>query len=163
MEIDSFEVFIDKNKNRSSELIKLNRFQLDSLQNIVSGMRNTFMEECLSHALYRCTITCQDNDVHLIISGSNEEGRMKELYVICDLDAGDILTKGGISFSSNKKIYDCILNMILGIMKLPFTVGLIQFPFEGNFKEGVITDYKYELGTKFICIKDSMNFDFFRE
>lgn len=150
-------------RNCEGERVKLNKYNLGCLQRITDKLRKTLYDNCMSHSLYRCTMTARENMVQLQIKGADLKGNLVELIVACDLETKEIYTDK-IELENENVIADEIYNMILKIMEtIPFTVGLYQFPIEGKFETGWESDYTFEKGTKLLYIEDSKDFDYFNE
>lgn len=139
----------------------LSKFQLESIQRICDNFRKAIMDNCYSHALYRCTLTADEDMVYLNIKGSDIKGNIQDLQVGYDFNTKDIYTRK-VEFTNEEKVGREIYSMILKMMeKLPFTVGMLSIPLEGKFLEGSLMGYCYESGTKFIIIQDSLDYSFF--
>lgn len=141
----------------------LNKYQLESLQKICKGVRDSLADNCMSHALYRCNLSSNDNLILLLISGTDARGNMKELHVGLNLDTMEVYTLE-IELENRKLIGKEIYDMIVKLMKvIPYPIGMLDIPMEGKFEEGVELGYNKEEGTYLIVIKDSLNYSFFTE
>lgn len=145
------------------DIKKLTKPQLECLQSACKGVRDALVDNCMSHALYRCTISCTDNIVHLVITGSDANGNMKELQVGYNLETEEVYTLH-IELDNQKLIGKEIYNMIIKIIKtIPMEVGMIDMPIEGRFEEGYQTGYRFEENSVLFVIKDSLNNSFFTD
>lgn len=141
---------------------ELTKEQLKSLQDASNSFRKSLVDSCISHALYRCNLTCVDGIVYILISGSDENGNMKELQVGYNLESGEVATSK-IVLEGSLELGKSILNMLMTLSKLPRDIGMLDIPMEGKFEEGIITNYNKEEGTVLIIIKDSLDNSFFTE
>lgn len=142
---------------------KLTKGQLKCLQSICRDLREVLVDNCMSHALYRCNLSSNDNIIYLLISGTDINGNMKELQVGYNLDTEEVYTFR-IELDNKKLIGNEVYNLIVKIMKIiPFSVGMLDIPLEGRFEEGYITGYKKEKGTMLLIVEDSLNNSFFTE
>lgn len=156
--------FLKAIKNHGmGEKKNLIKSQLACLTRVCGSFRDTLVDGCLSHALYRCTLTCNEDIVFLDISGADDRGNVKALQVAYNLETSEVIT-GAIKFENDKLVGSEIYNMLVRLMELvPFTVGMLDIPLEGTFDEGIIMDYNKEADTKFILIKDSLDYSYFTE
>ena len=161
MESWNFDTFVDKfSKGTVSDL---NSYQLDLLKRLLYGFREIMINNCMSHNLYRCSLTGDEEyNVYLNIIGSDISGAVKKVQVTCNIKDMELYTRS-IQLDNKKEICKHIYKMVSAMSKLPVTIGLIDFPFEGDFKEGIITDYKLEKKSKFICIRDSLDFSYLND
>ena len=141
----------------------LNQSQLRCLQSVCKNFREVIVDNCMSHALYRCNISSKENLILIVIWGTNERGNMKELQVGLNLDTNEVYTYK-LELENKKLVGQEIYNMLVKLMDtIPFTVGMLDIPMEGRFEEGVISGYKKEKGTVLFAIKDSLENSFFTE
>lgn len=141
----------------------LNRSQLNSLQSVCKRFRESIVDNCMSHALYRCNISSQENLILIVIWGTDEKGNMKELQVGLNLDTNEVYTYK-LELDNKKLIGEEIYNMLVKIMEdLPFTVGMLDIPMEGTFEKGMISGYNREPGTVLFLVEDSLENSFFTE
>lgn len=142
---------------------KLSKSQLSCLQSVCKGFREALVENCMSHALYRCNLSSRENLIVLVISGTDVAGNMKELQVGYNLDTSEVYTFR-IEIDDRDLIGRELYNMIVKLMEtIPFSVGMLDIPLEGKFEEGVLTGYNGEEGTVLFVIKDSLENSFFTE
>jgi len=141
----------------------LNKNQLRCLNSVCKDFREIIVDNCMSHALYRCNLSSRDNIIYLVISGTDEKGNMKELQVGYNLDTEEVYTFR-IELDNKAQVGKAIYDMIVKLMEtIPFTVGMLDIPLEGRFEEGVISGYNKEQGTVLFIIKDSLENSFFTE
>ncbi|MGV3076423.1 hypothetical protein ACEE21_15195 [Clostridium baratii] len=142
---------------------KLTKSQLSCLQSVCKTFREVLVDNCMSHALYRCNLSSRDNIIYLVISGTDANGNMKELQVGLNLDTQEVYTFR-IELDNRALIGKELYNMIVKLMEtVPFSVGMLDIPLEGRFEEGVITGYNKEPGTVLFVVKDSLDNSFFTE
>lgn len=128
-----------------------------------NSFRKVLVDGCLSHALYRCTLTCNEGIVFLDISGADDKGNMKALQVAYNLDDSEVIV-GSLEFEDNKEVGDAIYNLLLNLSNnLDYEVGMLDIPLEGVFEEGIRMGYNKEIDTMFILIKDSLDYSYFTE
>lgn len=150
-------------KHGIGKVDSLTKSQLDCLQKVCKNFRNALVDNCMSHALYRCNISSNNNMVHVLISGTDANGNMKDLALSLDLETMEVYTVS-IEVDNKKLIADELYNMIVKLMEtIPLTVGMLDIPMEGKFEEGVITGYNKEQGTVLFVIKDSLDNSFFTD
>lgn len=141
----------------------LTKTQLSCLQSVCKNFREALVDNCMSHALYRCNLSSRDNIIYLVISGTDANGNMKELQVGLNLDTQEVYTFR-IELDNRALIGKELYNMIVKLMEtVPFSVGMLDIPLEGRFEEGVITGYNKEPGTVLFVVKDSLDNSFFTE
>lgn len=141
----------------------LNKSQLRCLQSVCKNFREAIVDNCMSHALYRCNISSKENLIYIVVWGTDERGNMKELQVALNLDTNEVYTYK-IELEDKILVGQEIYNMIVKLMEtIPFTVGMLDIPMEGRFEEGVISGYNKEKGTILFIVKDSLENSFFTE
>lgn len=142
---------------------ELTKSQLSCLQSVCSRFREAIVDNCMSHALYRCNLSSQDNIIYLVISGTDLNGNMKELQVGLNLDTDEVYTFR-IELDNKNLIGKEIYDMIVKLMEtIPLSVGMLDIPLEGRFEEGIMMGYNKEEGTVLFVIKDSLDNSFFTE
>ena len=147
----------------TGKITNLNKSQLSCLYSVCKTFREVLVDNCMSHALYRCNLSSNDNIIYLVISGTDANGNMKELQVGLNLDTQEVYTFR-IELDNRKLIGKELYNMIVKLMEtVPFSVGMLDIPLEGKFEEGIMTGYKKEEGTILFVVKDSLDNSFFTE
>lgn len=150
-------------KYGTGKVDNLTKAQLACLQAVCKDFREVLVDNCMSHALYRCTLSSKDNIIYLVISGTDVNGNMKELQVGLNLDTQEVYTFR-VELDNRDLVGKGIYNMILKLMEtIPFSVGMLDIPLEGKFEEGLITGYNKESGTMLFIIRDSLDNSFFTE
>lgn len=147
----------------TGEVKNLTKNQLSCLQSVCKRLREALVDNCMSHALYRCTLYSNENIIYLKISGTDANGNMKPLSIGLNLDTKEVYTFK-IELDNldliGKEIYDMIVKLMETI---PFSVGMLDIPLEGRFEEGVMTGYKKEKNTVLFVVKDSLDNSFFTD
>lgn len=150
-------------KHGTDKVNNLTKSQLNCLQKVCKDFRNALVDNCMSHALYRCNLSSNNNMVHTLISGTDANGNMKDLALSLDLETREIYTVT-IEVDNKSLIANELYNMIIKLMEtIPLTVGMLDIPMEGKFEEGVISDYNKEAGTVLLVVKDSLDNSFFTD
>ena len=140
---------------------KLTKSQLLSLEHVCNGLRDELIDSCTSHAPYRGTLTSDGDKVYLVMSGADIDGTLREVEICVDIETKELYTRD-IEFSKGNKVASEMYNLVVKLMEtIPVTVGMLDIPIEGEFKQGVLMEYSLERGTALICIKDSLKNDFF--
>lgn len=139
------------------EKLDLNRAKLSCLQRICKPFRESIERNCNNYALYRCNITANDNIIYAILSGSDDNGNISELQFAYDFSDGNVYSRK-IKVKNEGLVAKELYNLVENIVNtIPYSVGMLDFPIEGNFKEGFQMGYNKEPGTALIIIKDSLS------
>lgn len=159
MEVKTHEAIVKEFGTGTTKV--MNTAQLGSIERVCNDFRNHLMDVCTSHAVYRCTLTSSGSVVSVLMTGADKNGGIQELEISLDLDTKEVFTRN-IKLNKDNVIGDKIYELIIKLMStVPFSVGMLDFPTEGEFKEGVVKDYALEPGTVLISIKDSLDSGYF--
>lgn len=139
----------------------LSKKGLACLQNIFDDFRKALEETCDSYALYRCSLTCDGEVIYAVLLGSDEDGNLSQLTAGLDIATRE-LYMDKVTFNNKERVAKELYKAIGRLSKtLPFVVGLLDFPIEGDFKVGRIMNFNKEPGTKLIYIDDSLDTIFY--
>lgn len=140
---------------------ELTKSQLKSLQSVCDSFRKSLEKNCNNYALYRCTLTSDGEIIYAVICGSDERGNLCQLQLGYDLETSEVYTRK-IGLDDEKTVGKELYNLIVKLLELiPFSVGMLDIPVEGAFKEGIIRDYNKEEGTALIIVRDSLDSGYF--
>lgn len=148
-------------KYGAGEKKKLTVSQLKSLQRVCDNFRKLVEANSDDYAFYRCTLTSDGDIIYAVFSGANEDGNIIQSQFGYSLSKEETYCRK-ISFRKEAVVANALYDLIVNLMNLiPFNVGMLDFPVEGEFKEGFIMDYNQEPGTALIIVEDSLkNEDF---
>lgn len=139
----------------------LTKSQLKSLQSVCDSFRRSLEKNCNNYALYRCNLTSDGEVLYAVVYGSDEKGNLCQLQLGYDLNTSEVYTRK-IELDNKKEVGKELYGLIIKLLEtIPFSVGMLDIPVEGAFKEGIVTGYNKEEGTALIIVRDSLENSYF--